>query len=192
MSEQIKKKRGRPPKQLIISHGDLIIDDATPSSLVQESKQDILENEEQVVTTDDLKTVEPQQVSITTELNKDSEEKDSDELSPAQPEQDGCSTLLDFINNKETFKYDSITWTPHKFNIGDTVWVPQEEVLNTSDMFSFIKASLQFVPKKFTVATVVFTNKVSYTFKETSKVIASENYVCESLEQCAKLCSELN
>jgi hypothetical protein len=180
MSEQIKKRRGRPSKQAVNLSGDLIVDNNTVASDPINLVEGFVNTPNELYTTTSEGVLE----------QSDNSENISEELNCS--ETDKAVTLCDKIAAKKTFENDNITWTPHKFNIGDTVWVPQEEVLNTADMFSFIKASLQFVPKKFTVATVVFTNKVSYTFKETSKVIASENYVCKSLEQCAKLCSELN
>jgi hypothetical protein len=105
---------------------------------------------------------------------------------------DSAATVEDILHLRKSFEYEGVTWTPHKYNIGDCVYVPVDRVVNNAEMFSPINAVLCKIPKKLTVASVVYTNRVSYTFKETSKIVAAENYVCKDEQTCILLCEELN
>ena len=192
MNETIKKRRGRPPKKVNLIEGDLLVSNVVeePLTPVTSNENSLLDNS--IQNESDIST----DASTVCDNNQDNtvlvEDTGIVNENISHEYDDCCSTIEDFIHCKQTFIYDGITWTPHKYNIGDVVWVPQDEVVNVSDAFSSINAILISVPKKFTVASVVYTNKVSYTFKESSKIIASENFVCATEEQCKLLCKELN
>lgn len=102
------------------------------------------------------------------------------------------SAISDNLQLKQSFDFNGVHWTPHKYKIGDMVWVPVDEQVTNDSMYDPIKVVLKKVPKKFTVATVSITNKVCYTFKETSKIIAHEKFVCDTKEQCEEICKEFN
>ena len=101
-------------------------------------------------------------------------------------------SIVESKKDKEYIDQNGLIWTPHKYKIGDVVWVPQDEQIIKSTIFDPIRTEQQKVPKKLTIATVLITNKVSYTFKETSKVIVFEGYVSSNYEDCLKLCEELS
>ena len=179
MEETVVKKRGRPSKQLQTEQQTKVNTETEISAEVINETEDTTTNKEAVNTNENVTTA--QQVV------------DCDNTTPEiQEESDGCGCLEDFINQQTTFEHNGITWTPHRYNIGDVVYVPVDQVVNNGGMFSPINAVLTKVPKRLTVASVVYTNRVSYTFKETSKIVASENFVCKTEEQCILLCKELN
>lgn len=83
------------------------------------------------------------------------------------------------------------TFTPHKYNIGDTVWVPFDTVINIAKPFDKIKRVQQYIAKKVTVSACMITKHVSYMFKESQKLMIAEQYVYTNEEDCKKRCEEL-
>lgn len=79
-----------------------------------------------------------------------------------------------------------------KHIIGDKVWVPEMQQIQPENVYGIIGPQYKRVPTLKTVATVVFTNKVCYTFKESHKLVVAEQYVCDTQEECEKICTELN
>lgn len=79
-----------------------------------------------------------------------------------------------------------------KHIIGDKVWVPEMQQLQPDNVYGIIGPQYKRVPTLKTVATVVFTNKVCYTFKESHKLVVAEQYVCDTQDECEKICAELN
>ena len=79
-----------------------------------------------------------------------------------------------------------------KHVIGDKVWVPEMQQVQPENVYGIIGPQYKRVPTLKTVATVVFTNKISYTFKESHKLVVAEQYVCDTQEDCEKICAELN
>lgn len=111
------------------------------------------------------------------------------EIVPLEPD---TNKITNSINNKESFDFNGRHWTPHKYKIGDVVYVPVDEQVTNDSMYDPIKVVLRKVPKKLTVATVSITNKVCYTFRETSKILAHERFVCDTEAECAEICKEFN
>ncbi len=187
-----KKKRGRPSKKILNISGDLLLETAQTNE-VETDVQDKESQNESNTETQKIDTTPQNTPQTTSETTSETTLETTSEttLETEQSNADKETTLEDFILAEQTFKYNNITWTPHKYNIGDKVYVPVDEVVNISEMYAPIRAVLRKVPKKLTVGSVVYTNRVSYTFRETSKIIASENYVCATEEACLELCKEL-
>lgn len=87
---------------------------------------------------------------------------------------------------------NSVHTISFKHVIGDKVWVPEMQQVQPENVYGIIGPQYKRVPTLKTVATVVFTNKISYTFKESHKLVVAEQYVCDTQEECEKICAELN
>lgn len=82
--------------------------------------------------------------------------------------------------------------TQHKYVMGDIVWIPELIQQQTCDSYGIIELKCYRQPVKRTIAAVMITNNVCYTFREVQKTIVAEQYICDTKEQCVKLCEELN
>lgn len=195
MEEVTKKRRGRPRKNPVVEtvSNVQIVDDSV-------EEQVSVVNEEPI--TQIVNDVVPETINECTEEQLENNVVESFE-EPNAPSHDVEHQdpqvyydnlkieIFDKINKSENFDFGDIHYTCHNYKIGDKVWVPVSLVKNVGSIFGTIKAIQLYEPKKFTVASVSITNHVSYTFKETHKVIASEKYVFSNEFECSEKCKYL-
>lgn len=112
------------------------------------------------------------------------QEKVQETVVEKKSKNDNAGEIKEYVKSGYTF-------TPHKYNIGDTVWVPFDTVINIAKPFDKIKRVQQYIAKKVTVAACMITKHVCYMFKESQKLMIAEQYVYTNEEDCKKRCEEL-
>lgn len=131
---------------------------------------------------------------ISVEQTVSNETSGDNEIKPTNdecPETENTSNEVRFVVGGENTQQKPYT-TQHKYIMGDVVWIPELIQQQTCDGYGIIELKCYRQPVKRTIAAVMITNNVCYTFREVQKTIVAEQYVCDTKEQCVKLCEELN
>ena len=174
----VQRKPRKPRTPRIIDSEETVVSSVVSSSEETPSQVDttVSGNKQEYVAP---KAAVVEEVSV-----KNSQENVQETVVEKKSKDDNAEEIKEYVKSGYTF-------TPHKYNIGDTVWVPFDTVINIAKPFDKIKRVQQYIPKKVTVAACMITKHVSYMFKESQKLMIAEQYVYTNEEDCKKRCEEL-
>lgn len=173
MEEVVNKRRGRRP-----NNSTKRIQEVLDSEIVNDTNVSSLQN------SDDTYTEQP----VSTDIIVDDKNKPTtDEC----PNTENTSNEVRFVvGNGNTQR--GLYVTQYRYRMGDSVWIPELIQRQTCDSYGIIEVKCYRQPVKRTIAAVMITNTVCYTFREVQKTVVAEQYICDTQEQCVKLCEELN
>lgn len=196
-NQNIQKRRGRPPKV----KEDLKSEDIKVEDLKVED--DLIENSNEcdityVENSNDITGVQDNCVKSIYDIIVDSTSYISKITGKSEEYiKDYLGNILDYTQAKDLFNrflglISENYVKPHKYSVGDYVWIPEQVVDNTINGYGQISVRYFRKPKKVKISKIIYTTKICYGFEGFSKLQVLEDYCFNTELECQKSCDDLN